>query len=262
MQNGSRSTSIVTALLLLLVFPVSGLADGGGPAGPTGGRALGKTTATVVGDAVQFRPCSFEVTFAASDPDNNFSLFQKASGEFPTYHTIRGNTLSGDPALSGDSSTCDIAVWTSTVHAVDDGGLSGETSDPLVLECRKDRDDIPTDPIFSIRPRFAGAGRPQPTATAGFIGCCFNVKLSSSTPGGGRDLYFEMVSGNLPPGHYLSGDEIIGCSTITSISGSTSAANDVYVPPSWTSKWRARNKKNRCEISGISTLTLTCDQDF
>jgi hypothetical protein len=248
--------SIVTALLLPLVFPVSGLADGGGPAGPTGGSSLGKTTATIVGDAVQFRPCSFEATFAASDPDNNFSLFQKASGEFPTYHTIRGNTLSGDPALSGDSSTCDIAVWTSTVHAVDDGGLSGEASDPLTLECKKDRDDIPTDPIFTFRRVNLAAGK-QPTATGiNSFYCCFKVRLSSSTPGGERNIYFEKVSGDLPPGHRLSGDEIIGCTSPAYAEGST--AGGAYAPMEWVSKWRARNGNNRCEISGISTLTLTC----
>lgn len=263
MRNRLSSISTVMVLLLLLAFPVSGLAGGGGGVGfaPPTGSSLGKTTFTYDGDTVQFRPCSFRATLAVDDVDGNLNLFQLASGEFPTYHTISGNTLSGDPALSGDSSTCDVDIWTSTVWAVDDGGASGEASDPLTFECRKDRNDIPTAPRFTIRqPRFADAGRSQPTAIGGraLLRCCFTVTLSSSTPGGERDFEFIQVSGDLPPGHSLSGDTISGgcTATPTYISGDTISG---ATPTTWVSKWKARNRNNRCETSGTSTLTLTCD---
>ena len=259
-----RSISIVTGMLCGLTFPAAGLA-GPGTTAPSGGSSLGKTTATIVGDAVQFRPCSFEATFTVSDPDNTFSLFQKASGDFPTYHTISGATLSGDPALSGDRSTCDIDTWTSTVQAVDDGGTAGEASDSLTFECRKDQNDIPTALRFSggLVP---GVSRAQTGTVIGAtsFGCCFNITMSSSTPGGETEFEFIQVSGDLPPGVSQSDDNITGCLAVASISGNTSqTGNDIaYTPPTWTSKWKARNRNNRCEVSGISTLTLSCGYDY
>jgi hypothetical protein len=260
MRNRLRSISIVTGLLFVLAFPVSGLAGGGTTAPSPTGSSLGKTTATIVGDAVQFRPCSFEATFAVSDAQNVFSLFQLATGRFPTYHDIRGNTLSGNPTLSGDSSTCDIDIWTSTVLAVDEGGSGGEASDELTFECGKDRNDIPTAPRFSVAPRFFGQ---QPMVSGQQFLCCFTVTLSSSTPGGERNLEFIQVSGDLPPGHSLSGDTISGgCNRApTYISGDAIiGGNDVFIPPTWVSKWRTINNNNRCETSGLSTLTLTCNR--